>query len=114
MKAKIKYCQEWNYKPRASGLQAELEEKFGATVELIAGGGGIYEVTIDGKVVFDKFSSGRFPNDNEIVELIEKLKKWGLSAGSSASHHLSSGLQFATPVPICTFRIAAFEPGLFP
>ncbi|MBW1809093.1 MAG: Rdx family protein [Deltaproteobacteria bacterium] len=55
-------------------MQAELEKKYSATVELIGGGGGIYEVTVDGKLIFDKFSSGRFPNDNEVVELIEKLK----------------------------------------
>lgn len=41
---------------------------------MIAGGGGIFEVTLDGKVVFDKFSAGRFPEEQEVVDKIEKVK----------------------------------------
>jgi selT/selW/selH-like putative selenoprotein len=60
--------------PRASSLQATLKEKFGVEAKLIAGGGGIFEVKLDGKVIFDKFSVGRFPEEQEIVDKIEKTK----------------------------------------
>jgi selT/selW/selH-like putative selenoprotein len=56
-------------------LQAVLKKKFGVEAKLIAGGGGIFEVTLDGKVVFDKFSAGRFPKEQEVVDTIEKTKK---------------------------------------
>lgn len=52
-----------------------LKEKFGVEAKLIAGGGGIFEVKVDGRVVFDKFSAGRFPQEREVVDKIEKIKK---------------------------------------
>ena len=39
--------------------------------ELIASGGGVYEIVVDGRLVFSKKSSGRFPDDGEVVRLIE-------------------------------------------
>jgi selenoprotein W-related protein len=38
--------------------------------ELIAGRGGVFEVTVDGKKVFSKKALGRFPMDGEVLELI--------------------------------------------
>ena len=52
-----------------------MKKKFGVEAKLIAGGGGIFEVTLDGQVVFDKDSVGRFPEEQEVVDSIEKTKK---------------------------------------
>ena len=52
-----------------------LKKTFGVEAKLIAGGGGGFEVTLDGTVVFDKFSVGRFPEEQEVVDKIEKVKK---------------------------------------
>ena len=41
-----------------------------ADVELIASSGGVYEITVDGKLVFSKKKLGRFPEDGEIQRLI--------------------------------------------
>ena len=38
--------------------------------ELIAGSGGVFEVSVDGKKVFSKKALGRFPAEGEIVGLI--------------------------------------------
>ncbi len=35
------------------------------------GGGGIYDVTVDGKKVFSKHEVGRFPDDGEVVKTIK-------------------------------------------
>ena len=43
--------------------------------ELIAGSGGVFEVSIDGKKVFSKKALGRFPDDGEVAELIEAAKR---------------------------------------
>ena len=55
-------------------MLAALKKKFGVEAKLIAGGGGIFEVTVDGKVVFDKFSMGRFPEDQEVIDQIDEIK----------------------------------------
>jgi selenoprotein W-related protein len=47
-----------------------LESALGASCELVASGGGVFEITVDGKTVFSKRSLGRFPDEGEIVELI--------------------------------------------
>jgi selT/selW/selH-like putative selenoprotein len=54
-------------------LEEELRGRFGAHIELIAGAGGVYEVMVDGKEVFSKAKLNRFPEDGEIVTLIESL-----------------------------------------
>ena len=72
MKISIEYCTAWNYKPRASSLEDELNSEFDADVELIASAGGVYEVVVDGKNIFSKKALNRFPNDEEIIALIKK------------------------------------------
>jgi selT/selW/selH-like putative selenoprotein len=41
----------------------------GAEVELVRSGGGVFEITIDGKLKFSKKALGRFPTDDEIAAL---------------------------------------------
>ncbi len=41
-------------------------------VELIKGGGGIFDVVVDGTKIYSKHESGRFPQYREIVGIIEK------------------------------------------
>lgn len=38
------------------------------SVVLVPGGGGIFEVKVDGDVVFSKHQAGRFPSVDEIVQ----------------------------------------------
>ncbi len=38
--------------------------------KLIASGGGVYEVTVDGDLIFSKKRLSRFPETGEIVELL--------------------------------------------
>jgi len=39
-------------------------------VELIGSSGGVYEVVVDGNLIFSKKKLGRFPEDGEIRRLI--------------------------------------------
>ena len=57
--------------PRAAGLAAELEEAFGASVQYIKGSGGIFDVVVDGELVFSKHETGRFPESGEVVGLLK-------------------------------------------
>ena len=48
-------------------MATELETDLNATVEFIKGGGGIFDVVVDGKLVFSKHKEGdRFPDVGEI------------------------------------------------
>jgi selT/selW/selH-like putative selenoprotein len=44
-------------------------DAYGAEVELVKGGGGVFEITVDGRLAFSKKALGRFPTDAEIDAL---------------------------------------------
>ncbi|MBN1757014.1 MAG: Rdx family protein [Chitinispirillaceae bacterium] len=48
-------------------MAAELEKKFGCTTKLIESRGGVFEVVGDGKLLFSKKKTGRFPEFDEIA-----------------------------------------------
>ena len=50
----------------------ELKKDLGAEIELIAGSNGIFDVTVDNKLIFSKFTQKRFPDTEEIVGLIKR------------------------------------------
>ncbi len=73
MKVSIEYCAVWNYLPKASSLEAELTQTFSnLSVELISSGGGVFEVSLNGELIFSKKSLNRFPEDGEVRSIIEK------------------------------------------
>jgi selT/selW/selH-like putative selenoprotein len=43
-----------------------------AEVELKKSGGGAFEITIDGKLVFSKLALGRFPTDEELDQFVSR------------------------------------------
>ena len=72
MNISIEYCAVWNYLPKASSLEAELKEKFSdSTVTLIPSGGGVFEISVDGELIFSKKSLNRFPEKDEISDILK-------------------------------------------
>jgi len=67
MKISIEYCGSWNYLPRASSLAALLTERIHVAPELIRGDGGVFDVVVDGELIFSKHDEGRFPEEDEIL-----------------------------------------------
>jgi selenoprotein W-related protein len=55
-------------------LADELKKSLGVTSNLIAGSGGVFEVTADGKPVFSKKETGRFPEPGEIAGLLKQRR----------------------------------------
>lgn len=47
----------------------------GVETKLIAGGGGIFDVSVDGEVIFSKKAAGRYPDPEEIVGALQKIKE---------------------------------------
>ncbi len=73
MKLSIEYCSAWNYLPQASSLEAELKQNFpNMDISLISSGGGVFEIVLDGKLIFSKKALDRFPEKGEVVRILNK------------------------------------------
>lgn len=44
---------------------------FGAQVELDRGGGGVFDVFVDGELVYSKADTGRFPKAGEVTKILK-------------------------------------------
>jgi len=51
-------------------VSAEITEATDAEVKLVAGSGGVFDVRCDGRLVFSKSRTGRFPAVGEIIQLL--------------------------------------------
>ena len=71
MKIRIEYCMQWNYEPRALSLRDSIKNKFGVEAKLIEGSGGVFEVTLNNSLIFSKKDLGRFPNENEVENILD-------------------------------------------
>ncbi len=45
-----------------------MEKVLGATVEMIPSGGGVFEVVVDGILVYSKKKTGEFPDEAMLLE----------------------------------------------
>ena len=76
MKISIEYCAMWNYLPKASSLEVELNDNFPqANISLISSGGGVFEISLNGNLIFSKKALNRFPEDGEIKKLVMSRQK---------------------------------------
>lgn len=54
-------------------MEAEIKEEFsGAEVTLVEGSGGVFEVTVDGELVFSKTELDRHAEPGEVLRLIRE------------------------------------------
>ena len=84
----IMYCRRCHFLPRATWVAQELLHSFEdyvAGVTLVPGGGGQFDVHLDGAVVFANQAEGRFP---EMRELRERLA--ALIEGAPQPRHTST------------------------
>jgi len=52
-------------------LAAAIKSEFNVDSKLIEGGGGIFDVKVDGDMIFSKKDVGRFPEDSEILDQLK-------------------------------------------
>jgi len=52
-----------------------LKKNLGAEIELIAGANGIFDINVDGRMIFSKSEQGRFPQSEEIINLIQGARE---------------------------------------
>lgn len=55
-------------------MSAEINATSGVTPELLGGGGGVFDVKVDGELIFSKFQLHRFPESGEISGLLKELR----------------------------------------
>lgn len=59
----------------ASGLAATMNDKFGVTPELVDGHNGIYEVTVDGNILYTNGGKcSQLPTNEEVLVAFRKYK----------------------------------------
>ncbi len=51
-------------------MAATIKKACGVEVKLIEGAGGIFDVKADGRLIYSKHETGRFPEDAEILALL--------------------------------------------
>ncbi len=51
-------------------MAAELKSELDIDAILTPGSGGVFDVTVDGKLIFSKKKVGRFPEDGEVVGIM--------------------------------------------
>ncbi len=54
-------------------MAASINDETGVESELICGGGGIFDVIVDGDMIFSKHEAGRFPEPDEILAKIQNI-----------------------------------------
>jgi selT/selW/selH-like putative selenoprotein len=50
-----------------------LKRAFAVDCELIRGGGGIFDVKVDGQLIYSKFRTGTYPEPAALIKEIEAL-----------------------------------------
>ena len=75
MKVEIVYCDMWNYKPHAIRAMAEMKQILkNADYVLTAGRGGVFDVFVDGNLIYSKKGEGRrFPEQGLLTKRIQAL-----------------------------------------
>lgn len=69
----IEYCTQCRWLLRAAWLAQEILTSFDTDigrVSLVPGSGGIFEVRLNGEIIFSRKTAGRFPEAKEIKQLV--------------------------------------------
>jgi len=53
-------------------LAAALKDSFDSEAQLIEGSRGIFDVRLEGELIFSKDEIGRFPEDSEIIASVKE------------------------------------------
>jgi selenoprotein W-related protein len=72
----IEYCTQCRWLLRAAWLAQELLTTFESdlsAVSLVPGTGGIFEVRLNGTLIFSRKMAGRFPESKELKQLIRDV-----------------------------------------
>jgi len=72
-RVEIRYCTQCRWLLRAAWMAQELLSTFAqelGEVALVPGAGGVFDVAVDGEVIFSRAQAGRFPDAKEVKRLV--------------------------------------------
>jgi len=49
-----------------------LKKHYGVDVELIGSTGGVFEVVVDGELVYSKKATGEFPDEQQLLDQLDR------------------------------------------
>lgn len=52
-------------------MAAKIKDQFNVDTELIGGDNGVFDVVVDGKLIFSKHDEDRFPENAEILDQLK-------------------------------------------
>ncbi|MCE5194857.1 MAG: Rdx family protein [Nitrospiraceae bacterium] len=55
-------------------MAARIEKEVGYRSDLLPGNNGIFDVIVDGNIIYSKHQAGKFPEEQEVIILIKNLK----------------------------------------
>lgn len=90
----IRYCTPCQFLPRANWVAHELLATFQdytASLALEPGGGGVFDVVVNGEVVFSKDEAGRYPEMRELKEAVARFLDEGAWAPKHAPNPAQAG-----------------------
>ena len=53
-------------------MAATIARDFDNETELLPGGKGIFDVVVDGELIYSKYETGRFPEDEEVLSQLRE------------------------------------------
>lgn len=56
-------------------MQQAIRKSTGLESKLVEGRAGVFDVRVDGKLIFSHFQTGRFPKPEEILAKIREIQK---------------------------------------
>ena len=68
----IKYCGQWNYRPRAESLSAQINKTLPDTCEIEQGEIGQFSIFRNGELILSKATLGRFATFEDVQEEYDK------------------------------------------
>ncbi len=89
-RVEIEFCTQCRWLLRAGWMAQELLTTFGSTlgeVALVPGTGGVFEVRVNGQVVFSRKEHGRFPEAKELKQLVRDVVSPDMPLGHSDASH---------------------------
>ena len=68
----IYHCTTCGFRSKAEDVSKGLKKEYGVEAEIQVGDTGSFDVYVNDELIFSRFEEGRFPTNEELVELIDK------------------------------------------
>jgi len=68
----IYHCTTCGFRSKAEDVAKALKKEYGVEADIQVGDTGSFDVYVNDELIFSRFEEGRFPTNEELIELIDK------------------------------------------